>query len=96
MSEPIRVGDLVQIVRTTLCCNNIRAIGATFIAKKIRDGNRAYCVSCGSTEPVAVVDGLEFTTDIRRLRRIPPLSELEGRTTEEGLRVPAAPGKVKA
>jgi len=93
--QRIAVGDLVQIVRPTLCCNNMRAIGATFMAKCIRDGSRSYCVSCGSTEPVAVVDGLELTTDIRRLKRIPPLSELEGAKTEEGLRVPSQPN-VKA
>jgi hypothetical protein len=70
MSEPIKVGDLVQIVKPLDC-------------------------SCGMPSKIigrACAEGLDGggkKVPLYRLKRIPPLPELEGKETNEDLREPA-------
>lgn len=87
MSEPIKVGDLVMVLRG--CCVN----RDTFIGEIRRVDDRftsgGRCFQCGadySGEPGAVLDGIDVTTfHVSWLKRIPPLSELESEKTKEEL-----------
>ena len=90
--KPIAVGDLVQVVRPTLCCDNSRSVG---VVRKVIDGIRAslgHC-RCGDIRPQTDADFVTLdngnSCERVRLKRIPPLSELEGERTEEQLREPA-------
>jgi hypothetical protein len=99
MSEPIKAGDLVVIYRpTTHGCNG--GIGAFFKVAQIRP-RRSDLIKCswcgwhGDRRAVGdgnlVADGMPGARGIGtyRLKRIPPLSELEGEKHEEDLREPA-------
>lgn len=51
MSDEIKVGDLVMVVRGLRCCGNSRKLGLAFTVAEIayHDGNvRLECVHCGS------------------------------------------------
>ena len=103
MSEPIKVGDLVAVVKPgrARCCDG--GLGAIFtvtsIGKPLRSngGTGWSCSFCGRSgnftapDTDAVAEGLEGVTGIpvRRLKRIPPLSELEGERTQEDISEPA-------
>ena len=88
MSEPIKVGDLVQVVRPTPCGHNT-VVGRVFVVKSISRGSSFnWCLSCGhrwGPEDQAE-SGAYFGASLWRLKRIPPLSELEGQRTEEKLK----------
>ena len=86
--RPISVGDLVQVVKPRLCCGNSSAIGRVFVVGRISMG--CYCSTCGFTPPLpcaSVQDGVG-KCEVERLKRIPPLDELEGERTEESTRLP--------
>ena len=90
MSEPIKVGDLVQVVRPQICgCNH--SMGSIFIVDHI-EGGPNICSGCGR-KFADVLDawqkGAQWAAGVHSLKRIPPLSELEGQRTEETLREPA-------
>ena len=89
MSRPIAVGDLVQVVRKT-CCEGW--LGTTYTVKELRtvSGNYA-CIKCGETgtRETPWIVAYPMGHAIWNLKRIPPLSELEGERTEEKLREPA-------
>lgn len=81
MSEPIKVGDLVQVVY--VCCdktwlNNIFQVSVIDIGK-------CSCVTCGKqTLREACASGMSiFVIPTSWLKRIPPLSELESTETNE-------------
>jgi hypothetical protein len=83
MSEPIKTGDLVQIVRPTRCgCG--KSIGLIFQVSAV-ESHSSYCDTCKAqlgTEIVAL--GLHhYGMPLWRLKRIPPLSELEGEKRDE-------------
>ena len=85
MSEPIKVGDLVQIIRGALCCGGGDHIGHVFVVQSFRERPSSPCL-CGTsmTGTNAVRAGLRgFGYDVLRLKRIPPLSELEGEKRDE-------------
>lgn len=93
MDRPIQVGDLVQVVRGHEC-----DLGDIFILKEIffqHDG--WHCPHCGADGDD---DGCDIGIKSRKgniwegvnmkfLKRIPPLSELESERTQENLREPA-------
>ena len=88
--RPIQVGDLVQIIRARGCCPDHTSWGYTFVVSKIMDSNWV-CLYCGK-EHERLLCAFEKDTCIaetRRLKRIPPLEELEGQRTEEKLKEPA-------
>lgn len=94
MDRPIQVGDLVVIVKESPCCASTNSLGIIFRVKAIRPrGVGSRCNGCKATRPAetAVAESYSdhFVTDIDRLRRIPPLSELEGERTDEKLKEPA-------
>ena len=84
----IRVGDLVVVVRWHPCGCGLGQIGR--VTEMFGSGNCLGCEICKRTytpevhEACYVEDGLIC---LRWLKRIPPLSELEGERTEEELHV---------
>lgn len=94
MSErPIAVGDLVQVVRGCGCWNGSIFIVKTFIAyaPAVDCGKCAFSLSPAPT--LAVSEnwrlGKMLCAPLSWLKRIPPLSELEGVDTQENIREPA-------
>ena len=88
MDRPISVGDLVQVVRAGCPCPEIEDtnIGKVFIVKALVF-SYGKCADCGRSDPPCwcADDGIDLFP-LRRLRRIPPLSELEGERTQEPVR----------
>lgn len=88
MSEPIKVGDLVQVIHC--CCVGTEvAVGHIFVVSRIviPKGGR-FTHKCGffSTENKAIAEHKNRTLDhapLSWLKRIPPLSELEGEQRKE-------------
>lgn len=89
MTERIAVGDVVWIAKPTPCCGNTGAIGRVFHVSEIKTASWPcnYCGKCRESR-AAKVDSRYFV-DTLRLKRIPPLSELEGQRTEENIKEPA-------
>ena len=88
----IKVGDLVQIVRLrdTCSCPSTH-IGTMFTVSQILH-HSMRCIKCGIVwgpvwQALDASDGL--WCELWRLKRIPPLEELEGERTEESLKEPA-------
>jgi hypothetical protein len=80
MSEPIKVGDLVVVVKPTPCCGNHGHIGTIFqVARLVHlEGRCNWCGQVPPAEPGADwgkndASGFSLIT----LKRIPPLDELE-------------------
>ena len=84
MSERIEVGDLVQVVRSPMCCPVYDHLGAVF--KVVRLG-RGKCALCGTVAEMAGPDKCSGHS-LHELKRMPPLSELE--TQEEREACPAS------
>ena len=88
--RPIAVGDLVQIVRPG--CKD-ESIGITFVADSIGpEGPRTRCMHCCNQHgpaPFAYSKDHDAYVATSRLKRIPPLDELEGVRTEENIKEPA-------
>lgn len=89
MSEPIRVGDLVQIVKPMPCCGRLgKHYGDTFTVSEIITTRFVNaCAYCGAryAGTYAVDPADDLAAEVRRLKRIPPLSELESTETKEEL-----------
>ena len=86
MSEPIKVGDLVMVVRPASCCGHARRMGFAFVITRIHNGSE--CATCRIEHPgmaVAIGEGMARGVRVPRLKRIPPLSELEGEKNKEEL-----------
>ena len=79
----IKVGDLVVVVRPRTCCGNMKAIGRLFVVQSF--GDFSWC-ECGQKQhwSVAYLDDW-YRCEVSRLKRIPPLSELEGEKIKEEL-----------
>lgn len=89
--RPISVGDLVVVVRPANFC--MCNVGKVFVVQRIApspDGH-LVCEGCGSvgktTLDAQTPDG--GWQGISQLKRIPPLTDLEGQRTEEVLRAPS-------
>lgn len=91
MNRPIQVGDLVQVVKPMHCCGGTNDLGRVFVVHEFyTDGS--FCSNCGtpSNGELILFDSVgEDGAHPHRLKRIPPLEELEGQRTEEKLREPA-------
>jgi hypothetical protein len=76
----IKVGDLVQVVRPRRC-GCVGRLGKVFAVLSVHAcvGNMK-CAQCGEIYPAIAYaqDEIGKTYDIERLKRIPPISELEG------------------
>jgi hypothetical protein len=95
MSEPIKVGDLVQIVKPLDCSCGMpsKIIGRVFRVSQIFPLVDSWCAGCFRPHPTTAcaegLDGGGKKVPLYRLKRIPPLPELEGKETNEDLREPA-------
>lgn len=94
MSEPIKAGDLVQVVRGNRCCGYAADdIGKITVVASLRSSTAGECFKCGQLQgedgAIAVTAAGDFF--VWKLRRIPPLEELEGHITEEENFVKALP-----
>lgn len=78
MSEPIKVGDLVVVVRQ--CCDGLELLGLIRTATKVQT-NRTRCSTCGQANDGIHVYGHASSNGvpISWVKRIPPLDELEGK-----------------
>ena len=77
MSEPIKRGDLVQVILPAPCCGKDDTIGHIFLATTI-DSHEGNCRRCGRARPKGTVvagDGDGFY-HLFRLKRIPPPEDL--------------------
>lgn len=89
--RPIQVWDLVQVVRGMPCCGyQTGAEGMCFVVSGIVPVED-HCAYCGT---IMLPFGAErcpgrFPISIERLRRIPPLSELEDNKIDEPMKEPA-------
>ena len=89
--RPIQVGDLVMVVKPTPCCKSEKAIGEIYVALESTDvAPTTRCIHCGLVEPIGDVVMIyrQMVIERYRLKRIPPLEELEGQRTEESTRDP--------
>jgi hypothetical protein len=88
----IDVGDRVMVVRLPSCgCDY--ALGNIFDVAGIRSSNTPpVCLTChqerADGNPAAFGD-THMPVEVYRLRKLPPLTELEGQKTEEVTREPA-------
>lgn len=80
MSQNIKVGDLVMVVRSS-CEHEERFLGSVFVVPKLIY-DCSTCRTCGHYNDTqwhaASPDDLSTGYPITHLKRIPPLSELEG------------------
>jgi hypothetical protein len=89
MSEPIKAGDLVQVVRHPCCGAYLGRVFVVGIKSKETD---AYCSACRADLPWGYWVQRGSTKegyDVTWLKRIPPLDELEGTKRKEKLLEPA-------
>ena len=93
MDKPIQVGDLVMVVRHNGCSNcPPKSVGKIFLVSELKTFSSTECAQC--KQRLSVTPRIMALTDNRkqyevsRLKRIPPLEELEGQRTEEELKLP--------
>lgn len=91
MSDPIKKGDLVALVKPCPYCGCGSDIGMIFVAGRILlITEPTDC--CGNTSADYIIEDGHPDGGGQLLRcciKIPPMSELEGQRTEEDLREPA-------
>lgn len=94
MSGPIKVGDLVIVLRDYGCCCHV---GKIYPVLELRQWPSVPS-SCYCGQTVQAPASLDAKLQGRKragwlpvifLKRIPPLSELEGERTQEDIREPA-------
>jgi hypothetical protein len=87
----IKVGDLVWVDKLPSCgCPH--ALGSIFQVTELRESRVGGCVHCGAYRPEASIafgDDSRLGVEVYRLKRIPPLDELEKQTEEESREVTA-------
>jgi hypothetical protein len=83
MSEQIKVGDLVVVVRWPHSCQGNKFLGSVFRIGAL--SSSVQCPRCGEIfkTPVAHPEEKSRAIPLAWLKRIPPLSELETEKTNE-------------
>ena len=89
--KPIAVGDLVVIVKTGPCgCT--QSLGHIHTVSDNKSGPTTRCIYC-SAQRLSSIDAVmlcgDFSVSASRLKRIPPLDELEGVKSQEQTKEPA-------
>lgn len=82
--KPITVGDLVMVIKPSPCCKNASDIGYIFEVKSIVT-NSGHCEYCGKKDESLVAYSGLYPFRMYRLKRIPPLDELESQPSKEAL-----------
>jgi hypothetical protein len=85
MSEPIKVGDLVQVIHQ--CCALDSELGSIFVISRI-EMRHGICPGCGYTsasafEPMAMESGCPGHVPVKWLKRIPDFPELADERHDE-------------
>jgi hypothetical protein len=83
--KPISVGDMVVVVKPSECCGDTRNIGWIFRVDNMMGGAN-YCGICKKDWGESLdlwPNGSRWSVPIQNVKRIPPLSELEGERREE-------------
>lgn len=83
--DNIQVGDLVVVVKPIRCCGNDSLVGKPFTVIGYPVHQRKQCIFCLSMSDTLndfMLYG-DISVDRNRLKRIPPLSELESIKTQE-------------
>jgi len=78
--ENIQVGDLVIVVKPTPCCGYFGDVGKIFTVLDIEGPKGTYseCWQCGKVvDECDAQEKDDYWHDLKTLKRIPPLSELE-------------------
>ena len=98
MSEPIKVGDLVVVVRDR-CGQYLGDLYTVLGFESFPTLTKFNCLRCGITHQISLDESMttiradrgygEGNIPLQWLKRIPPLEELEGQRTEETIREPA-------
>lgn len=87
MDKPIGVGDLVQVVKPRPCCPEFTRYAVGLRVKRIFNSFGILCPYCRKdTGDVVAVELEEYpnkAVELFRLKRIPPLDELETVRTED-------------
>lgn len=87
----IKAGDLVVVVKPSLCCGRTKGIGRIFTVQAVSLGT-LRCTWCGFTSPVVVAETgwvnprtkRFIATPLARLKKIPPLADpVEERAHDE-------------
>lgn len=89
MSEPIKAGDLVMIVKPSQCTGLPDGVGTPFVVDSVvaKENVHGRCLNCGQshrTSQFYASDG-EVLWPFARLKRIPPLNELDAIKRNEEL-----------
>lgn len=76
--RPIQAGDLVMVVKPTLCCGSTWGLGEVFRVVCVREKEGGICGRCGAEakEQVALCDDLSGA-QVCRLIRIDPPAKME-------------------
>lgn len=92
MSENIKPGDLVMVVKLEPCCGNPYGLGSVFSVSHLRRVIHAKCAACGmESNDVAVAEdagGGGFCL-LSRLKKIDPPTEGDSLPTRRKLDNPA-------
>ncbi len=82
MNRPLKVGDLVCVVKPTPCCGSTKLLGKVFTITKLGWSKTGLieCGTCGKERKAVALTAKgekKRSIDSSRLKRIPPLAELE-------------------
>lgn len=78
MDKPISVGDWVQVVKPMPCCGHTTPMqGHIFQVSSFQLDIGYRCEYCGASTDGTSASGGERPVDVPRLKRIPPLEELD-------------------
>ena len=85
--EPIKTGDTVEVVDVCICGDAKHLLGRYTVVETTTERVR-FITTCGKTDiftrlALVTLDGIHDYFPVRWLRRVPPLSELEGKETQE-------------
>lgn len=89
--EDIKPGDLVMVVKSSLCCGDVSRIGEIFRAQGVGIRPYAVCVHCGreATNYFGVHKRGRYWHSASRLKKIDPPAEGDSLPTRREIEVPA-------
>lgn len=82
MSDSIKAGDLVMIIKPAICCGGTESIGQIFISGRIVKSAIGQC-PCGAIyRDTSAYDASDNTyVSVTRLKKLPPLPDDESNDT---------------
>lgn len=84
-NKPISVGDMVMTIKLKPCCGNGQ-LGVVFIVQEIREYKACLCLHCRAVnKDTYALDEFGASYRLSRLKRIPPLTELDSIKKEESV-----------